>query len=80
MTRDELIERMARAAIIEKINAEVCLSVLCGRVPGLADVIDGKAVIVPAEPALQELAKRQTRLDAEFQAAISSDIEALYEE
>lgn len=49
MTRDELIERMARAAIIDSPHASVCLSVLCGRISGLSEVIDGRAVIVPRE-------------------------------
>lgn len=45
--REQLIEAMARAAIIDLPHASVCLSVLCDRIPGLADVIEGKAVIVP---------------------------------
>jgi len=80
MTRDELIERMARAMFdlpgfykgtagkerwswdnfsttphLDPCkfwlgNANAALSALCTALPGLSDVIDGKAVIVPMEP------------------------------
>lgn len=47
--REKLIEAIEGAAIIDNSQAGVCLRVLAGRIPGLADVIDGKAVIVPRE-------------------------------
>ncbi len=36
MNRDDLIERMARAAIIDLPHADVCLHVMCSALPGLA--------------------------------------------
>lgn len=69
MTREELIEAMARAMVECSANddnawlqlndgqrasfladAKAAASGLFAAIPGLADVIDGKAVIVPVEP------------------------------
>ena len=70
MTRDELIEKMARdihasrdgvrdyakyrgdhrIAKAYRGDATAALSTLCASIPGLSDVIEGKAVIVPVDP------------------------------
>jgi hypothetical protein len=53
--RDKLIEAMKGSAIIDAPHADVCLRVMAGRIPGLFDVIDGKAVIVPREATAEML-------------------------
>lgn len=96
MTRDELIERMARRKVPPRLSnqwaeskdgkgvlrfwqvripeAKAEIDALCEALPGLADVIDGKAVIVPITGHFtqEQIERGQKALEA-LAAAIEAD-------